>query len=124
LVICVLAAGLVTAATSASALQSQQTDWYTNDNPTYGPGGAKRGWRGGDPESTGNGYGPSRYSNNSNYAYASAASPPGDSWNPTGSWARWDMGTRVGNQEIQVYVPKNHATARVRYKITLRRPGS
>ena len=111
-VLCVVAAGLATAASSAAgaasvALQAQQTDWYVNDDPTfYGT------WVRGDLVSSGNGYGSSRY-HGSNYAYTAAT----DGRDPAGSYAEWDMGTRVGTQEIQVYIPGNHATARVQYQI-------
>ncbi len=114
---CLLAAGLATTAPGGVALaQTQQTNWYINDGPVFGPEGTGVGWLGGDPVSRDNGYGPGKYYNDSEYAYTSAVG----GHDPAGSWARWDMGNRVGTQELYVYVPGNHASARVRYKISLR----
>ena len=113
--VCVMAAGLAISVSPVSAQSSQQTDWYVNDDPTFHGQGSGGGWRGGDPASAGRGYGPDK-SYGSNYAYAAAT----DGYDPTGSYARWDMGTRIGTQEIRVFIPCNHATARVRYLIDLR----
>ena len=120
IVLCVmslLVAGMVVATPAAGGqlviVQSQQTGWHFNDDPVFGPDGANVGWRGGDPESRGHGYGPAKYFNNSNYAFASAE----NGWNPRGSWARWEMGTRIGTQEIQAYIPGNDASARVKYAV-------
>ena len=111
LVLGLFAAGMATT-TRASAsqpltFQAEQTDWHVNDIPEFGPDGVKVGWSAGDPASQGNGNRPARYSNNSNYAYASAVGGR----NPDTSWARWDMDNRVGTQEIQVFIPENHATS-------------
>ena len=130
LAICVLALGLSFATppdsetyglgVASAAAQSQvQTDWDVNDDPAWGPdasqpGYAKRGWRGGTANRA-HGYGISRYYANSNYIYASAT----NGWNPSGSWAQWSMGERVGTQEIRVYIPSNHSTARVKYRLFL-----
>ena len=117
LVLGLLAAGMATATPAAAnesvTVQSQQTGWQVNDDPVFGPDGTNVGWRAGDPASRGNGHGPAKYFNNSNYAYASAEG----GWNPNDSWARWEMGRRVGTQEIQVFVPGNHASANVTYLI-------
>ena len=125
LVLCLVTAGMTVAVPAGASqpviAQARQTDWYINDIPEYG--GA---WFGGHPVSTdlcptaerGCGYGPSRYEGDSNYAYASAT----DGRNPRGSWATWRMGTRVGDQEIRVHVPHRHASAQVRYHVTIEYP--
>ena len=117
LVIGLVATGMTVVAPAAASqpvtAQALQTDWHINDDPAFGPEGAKVGWRAGDHSSRGNGYGRGRYFGNSNYAYASSVG----GWNPRGSWARWEMGNRIGTQEIQVYVPGNDASARVKYSI-------
>ena len=130
LAVCVFSTGLSIAAPPTSetyglgvapvfAQSEIQKEWHVNDDPAWGPdasrpGNAKRGWRGGAANRA-HGYGTGRYYANSNYIYASATS----GWNPAGSWAQWSMGERVGTQEIQVYIPSNHATARVKYRIFL-----
>ena len=123
-VMSLLAANMTVATPAAAsqpiAVQAQQTGWYTNDEPMFGPSGTNIGWRGGDPASSNKGYGPARYFNNSNYGYASADGR----WNPDGSWARWDMGRRLGTQEIEVFVPSNHASARVQYDVRVREGNS
>ncbi|WP_420620293.1 fibronectin type III domain-containing protein [Candidatus Poriferisocius sp.] len=75
-----------------------------NDNPSLN--GPSRYWWAGD---AGKGYG----SNNYVYTYGTA----GES--NAGNWARWSMGTRVGRQEIQAYVPNTRATATVLYRIDI-----
>ena len=59
------------------------------------------------------GYGPARH-NGSSYAYVSE-----DTGSPADHWARWDMGTREGTQQLAVFVPRADASARVRYRITI-----
>ena len=110
---CVLALGLTTAASSsdgAVVFQAQQTRWHVNDEPVFFGS-----WTSGDPVESGKGYGSSRY-HGSNYAYSAATSGK----NPAGSRAVWHMGDRVGNQEIQVFIPGNHATARAKYRVITR----
>ena len=110
---CVLALGLTTAVSSsdgAAVFQTQQTGWYVNDEPLF-----YASWVSGDPVSNGKGYGPSRY-HGSNYAYSAAT----NGRDPAGSRAVWHMGNRVGTQEIQVFIPGNHATARSKYRIVTR----
>ena len=97
--LCLLASVLAPAASGQS-----QTSWYVNDNPSLN--GPSRYWWAGD---AGKGYG----SNNYVYTYGTA----GES--STGNWARWSMGTRVGRQEIQAYVPNTRATATVLYRIDI-----
>ncbi|MCY4102461.1 MAG: pre-peptidase C-terminal domain-containing protein [bacterium] len=102
IVIAVLAGSLVPAAASSPAAAQEQTSWYVNDNPRlFGP---SQYWYWGDP---GHGYGSNYY----RYTYAIAGESSPD------NWARWSMGRRVGRQEIQAYVPSNHATATVTYRI-------
>ena len=104
LAIAVLATVLVPAAASSPALAQSQTSWHVNDNPTlHGPSAF---WYAGE---AGRGYG----SNNYRYTYAIGGASEPD------NWAEWWMGTRVGHQEIQVYVPSNHATATVKYHVTI-----
>ena len=109
----IIGAGLVAFALSAvmapvtvsvPAQAQSQTDWYVNDEPSlFGPAEY---WFLGD---AGHGYG----SNNYRYTYAIGGESSAD------NWARWEMGERVGRQEIQVYVPGNHATATVNYHIRI-----
>ena len=100
LVLCLLAAGLVTAATSANALQNQQTEWYINDDPSLlGP---QESWYEGD---AGQGYG----ANNYRWTYAIGGEGGID------NWAMWDMGERIGRQQVAVYIPGTKATATVTY---------
>ena len=100
----VLATVLAPIAVSAPAVAQSQTDWYVNDNPSlFGPSEYWF-WC-----NSGHGYG----SNNCRYTYAIG----GES--TAGNWAQWNMGSRVGRQEIQVYIPSDHATATVNYNITI-----
>ena len=127
LVFSIWAAGLATAvATPAAASanmavaqpnewQINESEWYVNDTPT--PHG--RSWWGGKLADERNrygqpyGHGPARH-NGSSYAYVSE-----ETGDPADHWARWDMGTREGTQELAVFVPRAHASARVRYRITI-----
>ena len=100
----VLSTVLAPIAVSAPVQAQTQTDWHVNDSPTlFGP---NQYWYWGDP---GHGYGSNYY----RYTYAIGGESTAD------NWARWNMGSRVGRQEIQVYVPSNHATATVNYNITI-----
>ena len=86
------------------AVAQSQTSWYVNDDPSQlGPADT---WYRGDP---GHGYG----ANNYRYTYGIGGASSAE------NWARWNMGSRVGRQEIQVYVPSNHATATVNYNIDI-----
>lgn len=112
---CLTATGLATASSIAGAasivLQAQQTDWYVNDDPIfYGEGK----WFGGAPVSSGNGYGDAKYGD-SNYAYAIET----DYVNSSGARVVWEMGSRVGGQEIQVFIPirNERYPAEVQYRI-------
>lgn len=87
-----------------------QTEWYVNDDPILG--GTERYWLPGH----GKGYGDNRYEG-SNYVYTFADS---DASEPNNT-ALWEMGNRIGRQEIQVYIPSNNATATVDYKIRIHR---
>ena len=98
-------------ASQAVVAQAQQTDWYVNDDPAY-----RGAWRAGHHAREGYGYGVARYWGGSNYAYAMQLGGQ----EPTGSWARWPMGTRIGEQEISAFIPHTHATARVRYHVTVK----
>ena len=99
-----LATLLVPVAVSSPIQAQSQTSWYVNDNPTlFGP---QQFWFHG---ASGHGYG----TNNYRYTYATGGDPSPN------NWARWNMGSRVGQQEIQVYVPSNHATATVNYNVTI-----
>ena len=99
-----LATLLVPVAVSSPVQAQSQTSWYVNDNPTlFGP---QQFWFHG---ASGHGYG----TNNYRYTYATGGDPSPN------NWARWNMGSRVGQQEIQVYVPSNHATATVNYNVTI-----
>ena len=103
-VACVLAAAsllLVGVPTTAGA-QTSQTAWHVNDDPRLE--GPAQGWM---PGQAGKGNG----SNNYRFTYAI-----GDAALPENS-AVWDMGRRVGRQEVQVFVPCNHAVATVTYEI-------
>ena len=105
----VLTTVLVPIAVTTPAVAQSQTSWYVNDDPSlFGP---SQYWYRCDP---GHGYG----SNNCRFTYAIG----GES--TAGNWARWNMGSRDGRQEIQVYVPSNHATATVNYNITIGRSTS
>ena len=86
--------------------QGVQTEWHVNDDPILG--GTERFWRSGQ---VGKGYG------NNNYVYMFADS---DASAPDNT-ALWEMGNRIGRQEIQVYIPRNNATATVDYKIRIHR---
>lgn len=86
--------------------QGVQTEWHVNDDPILG--GTERFWRSGQ---VGKGYG------DNNYVYMFADS---DAPNPDNT-ALWEMGNRIGRQEIQVYIPRNNATATVDYKIRIHR---
>ena len=104
LIAVVLSTVVVPIAVSTPAVAQSQTDWYVNDDPTlFGPSNA---WYSGAP---GHGYG----SNNYRYTYAIGGESTAD------NWVHWYMGNRVGRQEIQVYIPSNHATATVNYNITI-----
>ena len=99
-----LATLLVPVAVSSPVQAQSQTSWYVNDNPTlFGP---QQFWFQG---ASGHGYG----TNNYRYTYAIGGDPSAN------NWARWNMVSRVGRQEIQVYVPSNHATATVNYNVTI-----
>lgn len=100
----VLATVLVPIAAASLATAQSQTSWYVNDNPQLN--GPSQYWYPGDP---GHGYG----SNNYRYTYAIAGESSAD------NRARWNMGSRVGRQEIQVYVPTNHATATANHNVTI-----
>ena len=98
---CLVASILGPVGSPAADAQSQ-TSWYVNDDPElFGP---SRYWWAGD---TGKGYG----SNNYVYTYGIAGESSAD------NWARWSMGSRVGRQEIEAYVPNTRATATVVYRI-------
>ena len=127
LVLSIFAAALATgvaapAAASANLAVAQpnewqinESEWFINDAPTL----HGRSWWGGNLAEDMNrygqpyGYGPSRH-NGSSYAYVSE-----DTGDPADHWARWDMGTREGTQELAVFVPRADASARVRYRITI-----
>ena len=101
-VVAALAGSLAPAVVSSPASAQEQTSWHVNDAPSlHGP---SRYWYWGDP---GHGYGSNYY----RYTYGIAGESSPD------NWARWSMGRRVGRQEIQAYVPSNHATATVVYRI-------
>ncbi|WP_419931461.1 CHAP domain-containing protein [Candidatus Poriferisodalis sp.] len=95
---------LVVGAPLHAAAQADPTDWYVNDDPRLE--GPNQYWYWGQ---TGMGYG----TNNYRYTYAIG----GDAQRE--NWAVWDMGARIGRQELQVYVPCNHATATVTYEIQI-----
>ena len=104
LTVMLLATLLVPVAVSSPLQAQSQTSWSVNDNPTlFGP---QQFWFHG---ASGHGYG----TNNYRYTYAIGGDPSAN------NWARWNMGSRVGQQEIQVYVPSNHATATVNYNVTI-----
>jgi len=73
-----------------------------NDDPVLN--GPSRYWYRGE---AGHGFGSNGYV----YTYGIAGESSAE------NWARWSMGRRVGRQEIQAYVPSNHATATVTYRI-------
>ena len=128
LVLAVLVAGLATAvaapagATTAHMVVAQPNEWQINESDWHiddTPALHGQSWWGGEPANGTNsygqpyGYGPARH-NGSSYAYVSE-----ETGNPGGHWARWDMGTRRGTQEIAVFVPRADASARVNYRITI-----
>ena len=98
----VLATILPPIVVSAPALAQSQTGWHVEDDPTlFGP---EQWWFSGEP---GKGFGPN------NYRYTLAIGGESEADN----WAHWYMGNREGTQEIQAYIPQNHATATVNYHI-------
>ena len=112
-----MAAGLATALVPASAQSTQQTGWTYYDYPEHFPElSPDTDWLAGHPGDTERGYGPGqeRYYANSDYAYASTDLGR----DPSGYYAKWDTESRVGVQEIQVFVPGDHASARVKYRIS------
>ena len=127
LVLSIFAAALATAVAAPAAAsanlavaqpnewQINESEWFINDAPTL----HGRSWWGGNLAEDMNrygqpyGYGPARH-NGSSYAYVSE-----DTGDPADHWARWDMGTREGTQELAVFVPRANASARVRYRITI-----
>ena len=95
---------LVASLLVSMASSQDQTSWYVNDSPSlFGP---SEFWWAGD---AGKGYG----SNNYVYTYGIAGASSAD------NWARWSMGSRVGRQEVEVYVPNTRATATVLYRIDI-----
>ena len=81
---------------------AEEPRWFVNDEPyTFG---GQRHWSSG---TVGHGFGSNNYEYTFGIGGASSAA----------NWAHWDMGNRVGRQEIQVYVPANHAVATVTYTI-------
>ena len=117
LVLVVLAAGLATATAtpagaSANLAAVQHNEWHTEvDDPTLHPSPLSGGnWRFG--RSTDDGNGPAIYfGHRSNYTYLDR------NFNPANHWAEWDMGHHHGTQEIQLFIPKYQANARVQYRI-------
>ncbi len=101
LTVAVLAGSFALLAQPAQA-QSSHTDWSVNDDPRLD--GTSEYWYSGQ---AGKGYG----SNNYVFTYAIG----GD--DVANNVATWNMGSRVGQQELQVFVPCNHATATVYYEI-------
>ena len=95
-----------TAPTISQAFTSQQqTSWTVNDSPSlYGP--SQSWWKITNYSVSAEGYG-SHY----HYTYSIGGDSSRD------NWAQWDMGSRVGRQQINVYVPKRNATATVKYRI-------
>ena len=88
--------------------------WDEYDSPDWEPDkqetGRNEGWRAGDLT----GFGQAQYNRGiSNFAYASEEG----GWNQEESIARWDLGDRSGSHLIDAYIPSNHATARVTYRI-------
>ena len=119
LTLCVLAGALASAASSPAAatellFQAQQTGWYVNDDPIFHGEGK---WFRGAPVSSGDGYGDAKYGD-SNYAYATET----DYVNSSGARVVWEMGTRVGGQEIQVFIPirSERWPAEVQYRVIKR----
>ena len=92
--------------TDTSDEQEVQTEWHVNDYPIR-EGNEKYWW----PGQPGRGYG------DNNYVYTKAAR---EDLNPDNT-ALWEMGNRIGRQEIQVYIPGNNATATVDYQIRIHR---
>ena len=123
---CVLAMGLPAAANPADSqaqlsaavspaaptvsqafTSQQQTSWTVNDSPSlYGPSTSWWQVTNSDYSVSAEGYG-SHY----HYTYSIGGESSPD------NWAQWDMGSRVGRQQINVYVPKRNATATVKYRI-------
>ena len=101
LTVAVLAGSFALLAQPAQA-QSSQTDWLVNDDPRLD--GPPEYWY---PGQAGKGHG----SNNYVYTFAIGGDPVAN------NVATWDMGSRLGQQELQVFVPCNHATATVYYEI-------
>ena len=129
LVLSVCAAGLTTAvaapaAATAHAAIAQPSEWQINesewditDNPALLPD--RNSWWGGKLTDDRNqygqpyGHGPARH-NGSSYAWVSE-----ETGNPSDHWARWDMGTREGTQDLAVFIPRADASARVRYRVII-----
>ena len=129
LVLCVCAAGLATAvaaptaATAHAAIaqpsewQIDESEWDIFDNPALLPD--RNSWWGGKLTNERNqhgqpyGHGPARH-NGSSYAWVSE-----ETGNPADHWARWDMGTREGTQDLAVFIPRADASARVRYRVII-----
>ena len=98
----VIAAVLLTIVVPSPAEAQSQTGWHVNDEPTlFGPA---EWWKEG---ARGKGYG----DNNYRYTLAIGGEETAD------NWAHWYLYTRNGRQQIQAYVPCNHATATVEYEI-------
>ena len=128
LALSICAAGLATAIASPAAAATahaavmqpsewpfDESEWNIDDAPSL----HGRSWWGGKLTNARNqygqpyGHGPARH-NGSSYAYVSE-----ETGDPTGHWARWDMGNREGTQELAVFVPRADASARVRYRVTI-----
>ena len=100
----VIALPLVLSSTGHAAAQADQTSWHVNDDPRLeGPADA---WY---PGQSGKGFG----SNNYIYTYAIGGDAASD------NSAVWLMGSRIGRQELEAFVPCNHATATVDYEIRI-----
>ena len=126
LVLSICAAALATAVPAPAAAsanlavaqpnewQINESEWFINDAPTL----HGRSWWGGNLANDMNrygqpyGHGPARH-NGSSYAYVSE-----ETGDPADHWARWDMETREGTQELAVFIPRADASAAVRYRIT------
>ena len=109
LALCIVAAGLAfvppsTASAAALQVQSQQTSWDVDDDPTLL--GTATSWYQGQVN---HGYG----SNDYRWTYAAGGAATTD------NWARWVFSARIGRQEIQAYIPSRDATATVTYSITI-----
>ena len=79
-----------------------ESSWSVNDEPELS--GPPLYWFHGE---LGRGYG----TNNYRYTLGISGEPEAN------NWAHWYMGNRVGRQELQVFVPTDHATATVNYNI-------